>query len=168
MPATAEGLGSDIRLVKVALKHDRATHQDFSGCAHGDIPIRFIHESDLAQGRHFTGTARMVYGALQRHKTTRLSLTKAGPELRRGLRVEPGNRVRSLQAGDVLEARERAAYLCRSIQELGEDRRKTGHIGDTVSIDKLYGLARIKTRHHDIHAAGVHGCQSGAQGSNVK
>src|SRR5207253_4110615 len=76
MPTTAEDLSSDVRLVKVALKHDGAAHQDFSGRAQGDILIRFIHQADLAQGYHFAGAARTVCDALQRHKTTRLSLTK--------------------------------------------------------------------------------------------
>src|SRR6266545_1494408 len=144
MPTAPEGLGCDVREVKVALKYDRTTHQNFSWRADGNISIRFIYQSDLTQRSPLASTARMVCHPLERHKATRLSLAKPGPKLSRRARVQTGHRVWSLQPYDILETRELTPHLRRGVQQLGEDWRKTGHIGDAMRVNELHSLARLK------------------------
>src|SRR5205823_133570 len=141
---------------------------NFSWRAYGNISVRFIHQSDLAQGSHLASTARMICHPLERHKASRLSLAKPGPKLGRRARVQTGNRVWSLQPYDVLETRELTPCLRRDVQQLGKDGRKAGDIGDTMCVNELHSLARLKTRHDDIGTAGMHDRQRCPQGGDVK
>src|SRR5204862_4316483 len=65
VPAVAAGVARHVRLVEVALEHERAAHDDLPWCPDVHLAVVVIHELHVAHGHGLAGGAGLVPHALQ-------------------------------------------------------------------------------------------------------
>ncbi len=168
VPAVAEGVRGHVRLAEVALEDEGPAHHDLARGAGRDLTIVVVHDCHLRRGHRAAGGARLVGHALDGHEAARLGLAEAGPEPGAGLLVQALDGLGRVEAGDVGEARQRAARLLGRVQQARQHRGKVGDVGHLVAVDQAHRLRGVEARHHHHRRAGVEVGQGHAERGHVE